>query len=62
MYHTCIIQVIRSIQLKINAVLIEKDDDDEHNKKLSYTTFDVSRICLLGIRYEYGIWMTEQIV
>ena len=55
MYHTCIIQVIRSIQLKINAVLIEKDDDDEHNKKLSYTTFDVSRIWLLGIRYEYGI-------
>ena len=30
MYHTGIIQTIRLIQIKINAVLLEKDYDDEH--------------------------------
>ena len=35
MYHTGIIQTIILIQIEINAVLIEKNHDDEHNKKLN---------------------------
>ena len=34
MYHTGIIQIARLIQIKIHAILIEKDHD-EHNKELN---------------------------